>query len=184
MLLPLLLGLLLTSQARAACSDPAAKASLDEDRLLGMWYTVKQPNIAGSSRNGAKCVHSVYSRAEDGHLTSLVAIYNISSPVYTSVRLHMHKAVAGSTDGKYDVHSEGEHGTRNGKLYVVDTDYDNYAVLWVCSQDTRREGTNEMYVLNTRQQHPSAELLEQANRALPAGDYRISHQTDCPAHEH
>ncbi|XP_063232530.1 lazarillo protein-like [Bacillus rossius redtenbacheri] len=178
MLLPLLLGLLLTSQARAACSDPAAKASLDEDRLLGTWYTVKQPNHHFLGSEVAKCPHSVYSRAEDGHLKGLIAMYNTSSSAYTSIKIHFHKAVAGSTDGKYEVHTEGAHG-RNNKLYIVDTDYDNYAVLWMCSQET-----DELYFLNTRQQHPSAEVLEQANRALPAGDYRISDQTDCPAHEH
>ncbi|XP_063232514.1 lazarillo protein-like [Bacillus rossius redtenbacheri] len=180
MLLPLLLGLLLTSQARAACSDPAAKASLDEDRLLGTWHNLRQTGVEAAAR----CLRTEYSRAAADHLAGLVAWYNTTSAAYSSLRLHMHKAVAGSADGQYEVHREDHQASYNGKLHIIDTDYDNYAVVWMCGTNPRSENTKEWYFLNTRQQHPSAEVLEQANRVLPAGDYSTTDQTDCPAYEH
>nr|CAD7447413.1 unnamed protein product [Timema bartmani] len=84
-----------------------------------------------------------------------------------------------SSDAKYNIHDDAV------KFYVIDTDYTNFAVFWLCGP--KREGATkdiDLTWLVSRTKSLSSSVEVEANRALPPGEYVLSDQTDCPEPEH
>nr|CAD7408009.1 unnamed protein product [Timema cristinae] len=84
-----------------------------------------------------------------------------------------------SSDAKYYIQDEAV------KFYVIETDYTNFAVFWLCGP--KREGATkdiDLTWLVSRTKSLSSSVEVEANGALPSGEYVLSDQTDCPQHEH
>ncbi|XP_063233801.1 lazarillo protein-like [Bacillus rossius redtenbacheri] len=109
--------------------------------------------------------------------------YNTTRGSYMSSRNTMKRETPGSTDGKLLVVLGSQQLL--AKYYVLKTDYDNYATVWMCRTKPAGEGDIEVAVVLSRQRTLSEPLLTEANAALPPGlTYRDANQSDCPEHDH
>ncbi|CAG2055685.1 unnamed protein product [Timema podura] len=179
----ILLGMLvLAAQVFADCPEKSALGDFDTSAFLGTWHTVKT-NAPSSllGRSNAKCLHNVLTQEGD-KLNSLTMFYNKTSSEYQSMSGVLTKEDAASNDAKFTLSRAGQTSAGNGKYYILDTDYTNYAVAWLCL--TRDSKNYELTAVLSRAKTLSAASEIEVNKVLPTGDYSLTDQTACPDHEH
>ncbi|XP_063233800.1 uncharacterized protein LOC134537371 isoform X2 [Bacillus rossius redtenbacheri] len=171
---------LLTGVA-ARCPHHEALARLDAERFTGLWNIIKESDnpLAGAGGR-AKCKHSIISipgPETDSDLQARTLTYNSTSRSYDETRLSLKKMKTNHNDGKYDILFSEFNGSR---YYVVDTDYDNYAVVWLCYVGIDAEEVIEYTAVLSRRKSPRGPHLSSAYKLLPRGHYRSVDQQTCP----
>nr|CAD7462230.1 unnamed protein product [Timema tahoe] len=140
-----------------------------------VWHSIKR---AGGTTD-RKCFHNVITSDTTGALNLSTAHYDTTSRSYFTRANPLTKEDPASSDAKYNIHDDAV------KFYVIDTDYTNFAVFWLCGP--KREGATkdiDLTWLVSRTKSLSSSVEVEANGALPPGEYVLSDQTDCPEPEH
>ncbi|KAE8736730.1 hypothetical protein FOCC_FOCC017816 [Frankliniella occidentalis] len=147
------------------CPDVKVMPSFDVTKYLGKWFEAER--YFAIFEFAGKCVTGNYTVDNDGRISILnrqtSSLTGIQSTIEGEVKLIM---------------------TLDVPYWVLDTDYDNYAVVWSCS-NFGIFSTRNAWIL-TRQREPSLEVMERAymvvdRNAVSRAYFTRTDQKRCPA---
>jgi len=174
-----------------ACPDPPVQQNFDIEKYTGRWFEyVKFPNFF---QIGARCVIANYTLQEGGTVRVVnVAIEKYSldhndsphCPLYRNrIAVGDAAAVDPSEPAKLEVRFS-ESGGPPGKYWVLETDYDNYAVVYSCSPYMSMVSVENAWVLTREKNKAPANLDQIYERLTQAGidptNFELSDQNGCP----
>ena len=178
--------LALTSLAQAAsinvCQQPEVQQDFDLDRYFGLWYEARRDKdctFEGKVGVG-KCNTATYSMTDDGTI-------HVLNNEYEDDKGKWQDGFAGkATIVDPDAH-EGYLRVKfrfyipEGDYKVLETDYDNYSVVYTCFGVKHIYNIEYIWIL-TRDMNPSDEILQKAydavKRAVPKYDLNNLHVTE------
>ncbi|XP_053203090.1 lopap-like [Panonychus citri] len=133
--------------------------TIDTERYLGKWYDIY---VDPNQRNCPKvlnCTLNLYrSYMEDKHVFN-VNYYSLDGPykVFCSFGLYQYD---------YDVDAKLFADAYNNPVYILDTDYDNYAVEVGCLASDDEKTHEERIVIRSRTKSMDDDLLGQLKRKI------------------
>ncbi|XP_033226090.1 apolipoprotein D-like [Belonocnema kinseyi] len=144
-----------------SCPKVDVVQNFDVSKYLGVWYEVQK--YFAVFEFGGKCITANYTQKSDGSVNVLNRQINVltgkPSTIEGSAKL------AGSTnEGKLSVVFPSVPGQIPAPYWILDTDYENYAVVFSCT-DVTLFHAKIIWIL-TRKQDPSKEVLEKAYSVL------------------
>ncbi|XP_029162001.1 LOW QUALITY PROTEIN: uncharacterized protein LOC114933539 [Nylanderia fulva] len=150
------------------CPEYIPMANFDMQRFIGVWYEAER--YFQLTEVVSRCVMTNYTKGTDGR-------YHVSNQVtnrFTGVKRildgEIKPAASKAEEGKFHVKYTTIPLTPETKYSVLETDYDNYAVMWSC------QGIGPVHAQNawvmTRERIPSGEVLQKAYGVLDK--YKIS----------
>ncbi|XP_019931635.2 apolipoprotein D [Aedes albopictus] len=162
------------------CPDYVPITKFDRNKFLGTWYEVERYFTV--SEVAAKCISATYELMPDGKIyvkNSLTNRFNNVERIISGVM-----APAGKSKlGQYTVLYQSFPYNYNASFMILDTDYDNFAVIYSCSTIGPVGHTVSAWVL-ARERLPPGPILQRAYGVLDK--YRINrsffvrtHQEDC-----
>ncbi|VVC91147.1 unnamed protein product, partial [Leptidea sinapis] len=161
------------------CPDVTAMSDFVPGRYLGKWYEAEK--YFAIFEMGGKCITATYSAEDDG----VIGVKNQQISTYTGMKSEIvGEATQESRDaGKLVVRFPSLPVNVPAPYWVVDTDYDNYALVWGCL-DLGIMHTENAWIL-TRARHPQLSVLEAAYAAADRNNIKRSYfmrteQSDCP----
>lgn len=113
------------------CPDYVPITKFNRTRFLGTWYEVERYFTV--SEVAAKCISATYELMPDGKVYVRNALTNRFNNVERIISGVMEPEKKKSKDGKYTVLYQSFPYNYNASFMVLDTDYDNFAVLYSCS---------------------------------------------------
>ncbi|XP_044765369.1 uncharacterized protein LOC123321703 [Coccinella septempunctata] len=149
------------------CPDYVPMSNFDMERFLGKWY--ESERYFQFSELGTRCVVSDYAKSATGK----IYVSNEVTSRITGVKrvLSGDLELAGRAgEGKIKVRYQTTPISTTSTLSVLDTDYDNYAVLWSCS-NYGPIYTQNAWVM-TRERQPPGPVMQKAYGVLDR--YKIS----------
>ncbi|KAI5755179.1 hypothetical protein M8J77_014736 [Diaphorina citri] len=179
----LLLGVAALTQAQVpgfgGCPDFVAMPDFDMSRFLGTWYeTERYVNIFEA---GSRCVKTNYTKAVDGRFLVASEIMNRFTGVKRVLEGEI-KLIVKGTKSELNVRYPNLPIPYDTQYTVLDTNYDEYAVVWSCSS-LGIVNTQNAWIL-TREKLPSGTALQKAYGVLDK--YKLSRyffsktdQNDC-----
>ncbi|XP_063233802.1 apolipoprotein D-like [Bacillus rossius redtenbacheri] len=176
----LLLAALLAPSRAAQCEVKPSQQSFDLSRFMGKWYFVKEATTMWHSSDQYKCNQLDFSLQPSGDVRSDFTVFNTTSNKYETFTRTIRKETPGSTEGRLRVYRDGASGT--GTMYnVLETDYVNYAVVWMCRENSETGAVKEMPYVISRFGALSPENEAKTKALLPKATYRSTDQLNCPA---
>ncbi|XP_026282213.1 apolipoprotein D-like [Frankliniella occidentalis] len=163
------------------CPDVKVMPSFDVTKYLGKWFEAER--YFAIFEFAGKCVTGNYTVDNDGRISILnrqtSSLTGIQSTIEGEVKL-----ISRSEDAKLTVRFPSLPLTLDVPYWVLDTDYDNYAVVWSCS-NFGIFSTRNAWIL-TRQREPSLEVMERAymvvdRNAVSRAYFTRTDQKRCPA---
>lgn len=161
------------------CPDHLMKADFEMDRYLGTWYEAER--YLSVLEAGSRCVRTEYTNAKDGRILVANEIQNRLTGIKRVLNGEI-RSITKGTEAKLNVKYSTLPYPVETSYTVLDTDYDNYSVVWSCS-GLGLFNTQNAWVM-TRDQNPTATTLQKAYAVLDK--YKISRtffvktdQTDC-----
>ncbi|KAL1464543.1 hypothetical protein WDU94_004176 [Cyamophila willieti] len=179
----LLLGAAALTQAQVpgfgGCPDFVAMADFDMAKFLGTWYeTERYVNIFEA---GSRCVKTNYTKAVDGRFLVASEIMNRFTGVKRVLEGEI-KLIVKGTKSELNVRYPNLPIPYDTQYTVLDTNYDEFAVVWACSS-LGIVNTQNAWIL-TREKLPSGTALQKAYGVLDK--YKLSRyffsktdQNDC-----
>ncbi|XP_069672058.1 apolipoprotein D-like [Periplaneta americana] len=143
--------------ALGPCPDIETMQSFDVQRYLGHWYEAER--YFALFEFAGKCVSANYTDMGEGR----VSIVNRQTSSLTGIRSTIEGVVrlVGRTDeSKLSVRFPSLPVLVDAPYWVLGTDYDNYAVVWSCT-NFGIFSTRNAWIL-TRSRHPTLDVMEQA----------------------
>ncbi|XP_050520937.1 apolipoprotein D-like [Daktulosphaira vitifoliae] len=134
----LILFLACTSFAMVACQVPGfggcpefdSQPDFDMNRYLGTWYEAER--YVSIFEAGTRCVKSNYTKAADGRFTVSNEIMNRFTGVKRVLDGEIRLIVKGA-ESKLSIRYSTLPIPYSTEQMILDTDYDNYSVVWSCS---------------------------------------------------
>ncbi|XP_034934717.1 apolipoprotein D-like [Chelonus insularis] len=163
------------------CPDVKPMESLDYSRYLGKWYEAEK--YFSIIDFGARCGTFNYSKDENGALklvnSQISALTGIESTIEGRAR-----PIERADDPKFSVSYPSLPINYPTPHWVLGTDYNNYAVLWSCS-NMGLLSLKSAWIL-TRERHPPVSVLEAAYKILDRNQisrayFSRTDQKNCPA---
>ncbi|XP_054269161.1 apolipoprotein D-like [Macrosteles quadrilineatus] len=161
------------------CPDYLTKADFDMEKYLGVWYEAER--YVNVLEAGSRCVKTEYTMAKDGRILVSNEIQNRLTGIKRILAGEIRSIVKG-TEAKLNVKYSQLPYPVETSYTVLDTDYDNYAVVWSCS-GLGLFNTQNAWVM-TRERNPSVTTLQKAYAVLDK--YKIGRtffvktdQTEC-----
>jgi len=161
------------------CPDYLTKTDFDMDRYLGTWYEAER--YVNVLEAGSRCVRTEYAKAKDGRILVANEIQNRLTGIKRVLNGEIRTIVKG-TESKLNVKYSTLPYPVESSYTVLDTDYDDYSVVWSCS-GLGLFNTQNAWVM-TRERNPSVTTLQKAYAVLDK--YKIGRtffvktdQTDC-----
>ncbi|XP_047354012.1 apolipoprotein D-like [Vespa velutina] len=162
------------------CPEYVPMANFDMNRFLGVWYEAER--YFQLAEVVSRCVMSNYTRSPDGKLRVSNEVTNRITGIKRILEGEIKKAASKAEEGKLYVKYTAVPLTPETHYSVLETDYDNYAVLWSCS------GIGPIHAQNawvmTRERIAPGSILQKAYGVLDK--YKISkaffvktNQEDC-----
>ncbi|KAK5639309.1 hypothetical protein RI129_011801 [Pyrocoelia pectoralis] len=111
------------------CPDYSPMADFDIDRFLGKWYESEHYFTFWDVVN--RCVVTDYARASSGRIYVSNEVTNRITGVKRVIGGHLELSGKGN-EGKMNVKYATTPISTESTLIVLETDYDNYAVIWSC----------------------------------------------------
>ncbi|GLH09467.1 hypothetical protein R5R35_006427 [Gryllus longicercus] len=151
-------------------------------RYLGRWYEAER--YFALFEFAGKCVSANYSAADDGRFLIVnrqtSSLTGIRSTIEGEVRL-----VGRSDESKLSVKFPSLPVSLAAPYWVLDTDYENYSVVWSCS-NFGLFSTRNAWIL-TRARTPTLPVMERAYAAVDRNGisrafFIRTDQKNCPAH--
>uniref|UniRef100_A0A8D8PMK5 Apolipoprotein D n=1 Tax=Cacopsylla melanoneura TaxID=428564 RepID=A0A8D8PMK5_9HEMI len=179
----MLLGAVALTQAQVpgfgGCPDFVAMPDFDMTKFLGTWYeTERYVNIFEA---GSRCVKTNYTKAVDGRFLVASEIMNRFTGVKRVLEGEI-KLIVKGTKSELNVRYPNLPIPYDTQYTVLDTNYDEYAVVWACSS-LGIVNTQNAWIL-TREKLPSGTSLQKAYGVLDK--YKLSRyffsktdQNDC-----
>ncbi|XP_049874549.1 apolipoprotein D-like [Pectinophora gossypiella] len=163
-----------------ACPDVAAMADFNPNRYLGKWYEAEK--YFALFELGGRCVTADYSEKENG----VIGVVNKQLSSYTGIQSEIQgeaNQVSRSDEGKLSVRFPSLPVNFAAPYWVVDTDYDNFAVVWSC-YDFGIFHTRNAWIL-TRERNPQLSVMEKAYQASDRNNINRAYfmrtdQKNCP----
>lgn len=164
------------------CPAVTTQSNFDVNKYLGRWYVNQKFSDSQSATESSKCTYADYT--SDGNSVIHIINYYINVKSDKPATLESYLRVPNPNDAskmKIRYPSLMPPGVE-GDYYVLATDYDTYAVVYNC-QENRGVGTRHIWTL-TREQNPSAEIVNNADSALEKNNINRSlmrkvDQTNC-----
>ncbi|KAJ9592178.1 hypothetical protein L9F63_001294 [Diploptera punctata] len=167
--------------ALGPCPEIKTMNSFDLDKYLGMWYEAER--YFALFEFAGKCVSANYTDMGDGHIN----IINRQTSYLTGIRSTIEgvvRHVGRTDDSKLSVKFPSLPVLVDAPYWVLGTDYENYAVVWSCS-NFGLFSTRNAWIL-TRSRYPPLEIMEKAYSVVDK--YGISRayfirtdQKNCPS---
>ncbi|XP_012286567.1 apolipoprotein D isoform X4 [Orussus abietinus] len=150
------------------CPEYVPMADFDMNRFLGVWYEAER--YFQLSEVVSRCVMANYTTTADGKFRVSNEVINRFTGVKRILEGEIKPSPSKAEEGNLRVKYTTIPLTPETQYSVLETDYDNYAVLWSCS------GIGPVHTQNawlmTRQRLPSGEVLQKAYGVLDK--YKIS----------
>ena len=164
-----------------SCPDVKVMPSFDVTRYLGKWFEAER--YFAIFEFAGKCVTGNYTVDNEGR----ISIVNRQTSALTGIQSSIEgevKLISRSEDAKLTVRFPSLPLTLDVPYWVLDTDYDNYAVVWSCS-NFGIFSTRNAWIL-TRQREPSLDVMERAytvvdKNAVSRAYFTRTDQKRCPA---
>ncbi|XP_055600802.1 apolipoprotein D-like [Uranotaenia lowii] len=150
------------------CPDYQPIHKFNRTRFLGTWYEVERYFTV--SEVATKCVSATYELKPDGKIYVRNAVTNRFNNVERIISGIMDSS-AKTKDGKYTVQYQSFPYNYNASFMVLDTDYDNFAVIFSCSTIGPVGHTISAWLL-ARTRLPEGPILQRAYGVLDK--YRIN----------
>ncbi|XP_046382926.1 apolipoprotein D-like [Ischnura elegans] len=144
-----------------SCPPVETKADFKPDKYLGLWYEAER--YPAVFEIGAKCVTATYTMNPNGTIDVLNENINSVSGIKSSIEGYA-TIVDPDDPAKLAVRFPSLPVAFDAPYWVVDTDYDKYAVVWSCA-DLTIISTRNAWIL-TRDRNPTVEVMEQAYAAV------------------
>ncbi|KAJ2940629.1 hypothetical protein O0L34_g14734 [Tuta absoluta] len=162
------------------CPDVAAMTDFNPSRYLGKWYEAEK--YFAIFQLGGKCVTADYSEKDNG----VINVLNKQLSTFTGIQSVIQgeaTQVSRSDEGKLSVRFPSMPINFPAPYWVVDTDYDNYAVVWGCN-DFGLFHTRNAWIL-TRERNPPLSVMEKAYQASDRNNINRAYflrtdQKNCP----
>ncbi|XP_045478258.1 uncharacterized protein LOC123683308 [Harmonia axyridis] len=165
------------------CPDVDVQKNFDLNKYTGRWYEAEK--YFANFELGKKCIFADYSVFENG--TMRVLNQDINSKTQKKSSIEGNARLAGKPDeAKLLVNFPARGARVDAPYWILETDYDNYAVVWACSEYPR-VSTKYAWIL-TRKRNQSEDILNKAYNVferlnLSKKDLFKTDQTDCPIDE-
>ncbi|XP_063705754.1 lazarillo protein [Culicoides brevitarsis] len=150
------------TQVPGVCPSHVVQSNFNLTAYVGKWYENKR--YANSFQNSGDCVTAQYTINPDNATVRVVNEMVILPDTKNVLSINGTAKLQSTTppiDGRLLVNFFGNWSD----YWVLNTDYNNYAVVWSCSN----VGNNSMqsaWIL-TRERRPSADILNKVNSLMP-----------------
>jgi len=151
------------------CPEYQPMPDFDKEAFLGKWYEIERYFTV--TELASRCVTMNYERRSDGKIWVNNEITNRFTNVQRIVSGVMSLS-SKSGDGKFTIKYTTTPVNYDTTMYVLDTDYDSYAVLWSCSSIIGPVGHSQNVWVMGRERSPSGPILQRAYGVLDK--YQIS----------
>ncbi|XP_033226444.1 apolipoprotein D-like [Belonocnema kinseyi] len=148
------------------CPNLEVVENFDVEKYMGKWYEAGRYFVF--TELGGKCTTAEYSLNEDGTVNVLNRQVNFLTGKPSSIE-GTAELVGESGEGKLSVTFPSLPGGIKGSLWILDTDYSSYAVVFSC-QDFGIFSTKQAWIL-TRKRIPSKEVLLKAYAIFDANGF-------------
>ncbi|XP_012286565.1 apolipoprotein D isoform X2 [Orussus abietinus] len=151
------------------CPEYVPMADFDMNRFLGVWYEAER--YFQLSEVVSRCVMANYTTTADGKFRVSNEVINRFTGVKRILEGEIKPSPSKAEEGNLRVKYTTIPLTPETQYSVLETDYDNYAVLWSCS------GIGPVHTQNawlmTRQRLPSGEVLQKVRRDSSPSGFRL-----------
>ncbi|XP_064292686.1 uncharacterized protein LOC128677706 isoform X2 [Plodia interpunctella] len=162
------------------CPDVQAMVNFEPSRYVGKWYEYSKYFFIFEF--GGKCVTAEYDAKENG----VIGVSNKQLNSITGIQSEIDgeaNQVSRSDEGKLSVRFPSLPVKISAPYWVVDTDYDSYALVWSC-YDFGLFHTSNAWIL-TRERVPPYAVVETAYAAADKNNisrtfFLKTDQSDCP----
>ncbi|XP_072946605.1 apolipoprotein D-like isoform X2 [Epargyreus clarus] len=166
------------------CPDVAAMPDFNPSRYLGKWFEAEK--YFTIFELGGRCITAEYVEKDNG----IIGVINKQLSSLTGIKSEIEgeaMQVSRSDEGKLSVRFPSLPVNIAAPYWIVDTDYDNYAVVWSC-YDFGIFHTRNAWIL-TRERHPPLSTIEKAYTALEKNNinkvyFMRTDQSNCPDTEY
>ncbi|KAI4494135.1 hypothetical protein M0802_009169 [Mischocyttarus mexicanus] len=162
------------------CPEYVPMANFDMNRFLGTWYEAER--YFQLAEVISRCVMSNYTKGPDGKLRVSNEVTSRITGIKRILEGEIKQAASKAEEGKLHVKYTALPLTPETHYSVLETDYDNYAVLWSCSGIGPINAQNAWVM--TRERNAPGSILHMAYGVLDK--YKISkaffvktNQEDC-----
>ncbi|XP_046966533.1 apolipoprotein D-like [Vanessa cardui] len=163
-----------------SCPDVAVMGDFNANRYLGKWYEVEK--YFAAFEFGGKCITANYDLKDNG----VLSVVNKQISSFTGMKSQIEgeaMQVSRSDEGKLSVRFPSLPINMAAPYWVVDTDYDNFALVWSCYEFGVFH-TRNAWIL-TRERDPPVETLEKAYAAADKNNINRAYflrtdQKNCP----
>ncbi|XP_015523949.1 apolipoprotein D-like [Neodiprion pinetum] len=163
------------------CPAVETVPEFDAARYMGKWYEAEK--YFALFQFGGKCVTANYALSENGSVkirnSQISSITGVASSLDGIGRL-----IGRSDDAKLTITFPSLPVGIDAPYWILDTDYDNWAVVWSCT-NFGVFSVRYSWIL-TRERNPSVAVLEEAYRAIDRNKISRAYflrtdQKNCPA---
>lgn len=163
-----------------ACPDIQAMSDFNPSRYLGKWYEAQKYFFLFEF--GGKCITADYVLKDNG----IIGVINKQISILTGIQSEIQgeaNQVSRSDEGKLSVQFPTLPVNFSAPYWVVDTDYDSYAVVWSCCELGFFHSSNAWIL--TRERNPPDSVLQKAFAAVERSKinsafFLKTDQYDCP----
>ncbi|XP_063548914.1 uncharacterized protein LOC134756051 [Cydia strobilella] len=165
------------------CPDVGVMADFNPSRYLGKWYEAER--YFAVFQLGGRCVTADYNERDNGVIGVVNKQLSSLTGIMSEIQGEAHQ-VSRSDEGKLSVRFPSLPFAFSAPYWVVDSDYDNYAIVWGCN-DFGVFHTRNAWIL-TRSRNPELSVLEKAYTVLDKNNISRAYfirtdQKNCPDNE-